>query len=297
MPEFTEKRKCRKKENRSPSRFRRIRLCICAAILLYLIPGLYNGLYIRHYTIESDRIANPVRIVQISDLHSCHYGEGQKQLIEAVEAQEPDIIALTGDIFDDIREDTDTVAFLEGIAGKYPIFYVTGNHECESDAAAFAQKMAYLDTYGITRLTGECVSLTINGEQLAICGADDLHENLLGKEVRSEKDALDQLAGLPELYEGKGFPILLSHRPERFEEYIAAGFPLILSGHAHGGQWRIPFLVNGLFAPDQGLFPKYAGGKMEKDGSVMIISRGLARETTRVPRIYNRPEVVVIDLV
>ena len=91
--------------------------------------------------------------------------------------------------------------------------------------------------------------------------------------------------------------ILLSHHPEYYPRYLEGrNIDLIFSGHAHGGQWRIPFVLNGLYAPDQGLFPKYAGGKYEKDGSVMIVSRGLARETTPVPRIFNRPEIVIVNI-
>ena len=92
------------------------------------------------------------------------------------------------------------------------------------------------------------------------------------------------------------YTILLAHRPEELELYASLGFDLVLTGHAHGGQWRIPGVLNGLYAPDQGLFPRYAGGRYELDGTVMIVSRGLARESTRVPRFYNRPELVMIEL-
>ncbi|MBP5669242.1 MAG: metallophosphoesterase [Lachnospiraceae bacterium] len=93
------------------------------------------------------------------------------------------------------------------------------------------------------------------------------------------------------------YTVLLSHRPESFEAYVNKGVDLALAGHAHGGQWRIPFLINGMFAPDQGLFPKYAGGRYEKYGTTMIVSRGLARESTILPRFCNPPELVIIDLV
>ena len=90
---------------------------------------------------------------------------------------------------------------------------------------------------------------------------------------------------------------MLAHRPERIKDYLAYGFDLILSGHAHGGQWRIPGLLNGLLAPNQGLFPQYAGGRYDWEGTVFLVSRGLARESTRVPRIFNPPELVAVDLV
>lgn len=93
------------------------------------------------------------------------------------------------------------------------------------------------------------------------------------------------------------YTILLAHRPEWIDLYGTYDFDLVLSGHAHGGQWRLPGLINGVFAPDQGMLPKYAGGKYGVNGTTMIVSRGLARESTSVPRIFNRPELVVVDLV
>ena len=97
--------------------------------------------------------------------------------------------------------------------------------------------------------------------------------------------------------DGEAFSILLTHRPERVEDYVGRGFDLVLAGHAHGGQWRLPGLINGLIAPNQGLFPRYAGGRYALDGdTTMIVSRGLARESTRIPRLFNRPELVVVDI-
>ena len=95
----------------------------------------------------------------------------------------------------------------------------------------------------------------------------------------------------------ESFNILLIHRPENFEHYADLGFDLVLAGHAHGGQWRIPGLLNGLYCPGEGLFPKYAGGLYQIDGTTMIVSRGLAKESNFVPRIFNRPELVIIDIV
>ena len=95
----------------------------------------------------------------------------------------------------------------------------------------------------------------------------------------------------------ESFNLLLIHAPDNFEDYARLGFDLVLCGHTHGGQWRIPGLLNGIYAPGQGLFPKYAGGLYEKDGTTMIVSRGLAKESTYIPRIFNRPELVIIDIV
>ena len=106
----------------------------------------------------------------------------------------------------------------------------------------------------------------------------------------------EQLKMAEEMVNKEYYTILLSHRPEWIETYQKYAFDLVLCGHAHGGQWRTPFLLNGLYAPHQGLFPKYAGGRYDYATGTMIVSRGLARESTPVPRIFNRPELVVVEL-
>ena len=159
--------------------------------------------------------------------------------------------------------------------------------------------MAILDECGITRLSGEMASVEINGTHLNICGLDDPYEWAEGIE-QSESDLLHfheqlkQVASLPE--DVVSYTILLTHRPEMFELYRQYDFDLVLAGHAHGGQWRIPGILNGLYAPGQGLFPAYAGGQYEQNGTTMIVSRGLALESTWVPRFYNRPELVIVEL-
>ena len=110
------------------------------------------------------------------------------------------------------------------------------------------------------------------------------------------QDYSNRLSTVNASVQNDNYTILLSHRPEFFELYTKYDFDLVLCGHAHGGQWRIPGILNGLYAPHQGIFPKYAGGRYDSEDMTMIVSRGLARETTRVPRIFNRPELVVIDL-
>ena len=269
-------------------------VCAIAALLLAVLPlALDSRLLIRTYTLETEKISSPVRIALVTDLHSCRYGEGQVELLDAIHTQKPDVILLGGDIFDDEIDDTHTEIFLSGIAGKYPIFYVTGNHEWWSGAEAFGAKMAILEKYGIPVLSQEAVTLNIRGEMLTICGVDDPESYLLDSAALHYDARLDQV--LTEAAEEQ-YTILLAHRPEYFPSYSARDFDLTLCGHAHGGQWRIPYVLNGLIAPNQGLFPQYAGGLYEKNGTTMIVSRGLARETTWVPRIFNRPELVIVEI-
>ncbi len=276
----------------------RILLIFLAGLLLLVLPGFCNSLTVPRYTVAAHDIEHPIRMALITDLHSCAYGDGQRELLEAVNAEDPDLILLGGDIFDDDLPDGNAAVFLRSIGGKYPCWYVTGNHEYWSGSGSFAKKMAILAECGITRLSGEAAAVEVNGSRIMICGVDDPYAwaDNHGFTEHPEGSFREQVAQAAAQAEKGRYTILLTHRPELLDVYSRYGFDLILAGHAHGGQWRIPGILNGLWAPDQGLFPAFAGGLYEQNGSMMIVSRGLARESTRVPRWYNRPEMVIIDL-
>ena len=278
----------------------RKRLAILPAVLLCLIlPGFVNTLKLVRYPVIAAGLPHPVRIVLVTDLHSCAYGKGQRKLLDAIDEQTPDLILLGGDIFDDQLPDEKAVVFLRELGGKYPCYYVTGNHEYWSGEAGFTEKMARLEECGVVRLSGEAVSVDVDGTKLALCGVDDPDAwgGSSGYAEYRTGSFREQAAQAADRAEAGLYTVLLAHRPEQLELYASLGFDLVLTGHAHGGQWRIPGILNGLYAPDQGLFPPYAGGRYERDGTVMIVSRGLARESTFVPRFCNRPELVVIELI
>lgn len=245
-----------------------------------------------YYTITSDKINKPMRIALITDLHSCKYGAAQKTLIDAVNREKPDIVLLGGDIFDDEIPDENTKTFLTAIAKDYPCYYVTGNHEYWSMRSD--EMLAWLDEHGIKDIGGKCVRVSQNSNEITLSGVNDPDQARYtgrGIGMRAELDKTRDARRSDE------FNILLAHRPSFVNIYLDYGFDLILTGHAHGGQWRIPGILNGTFAPDEGFFPKYAGGLYSFDnGTEMIVSRGLARESTRVPRIFNRPELVIIKI-
>ncbi len=261
-------------------------------LFILSLPGYLLGLTVRTYEIKDERIQGKLRIALVTDLHSCKYGEGQSKLLFAIEEQHPDVILLGGDIFDDVLSDERTNEFLAGITGKYPCYYVTGNHECWAGGNAYRSKMETLKNYGITRLSGESTLLETGSGTVRLCGIDDPDIILVQSQLNANAELLDLKGSISD----KEFTILLTHRPELIDEYEKAGFDLVLAGHAHGGQVRIPGIMNGLFAPNQGLFPKYAGGRYEKNGMTMIVSRGLAKESTKFPRFCNPPELVIIDL-
>lgn len=268
-----------------------IALCVLAAVVL--AAALDVRMVTRFYRLDAPEINAPVRIALVTDLHSCNYGRNQARLVEAVHAQQPDLVLLGGDIFDDKFPDGNTEAFIAGITGKYPIYYVTGNHEYWAGAEKFAAKMAILEKHSVPMLSGEWETIEINGQHINICGVDDPYAYPRKSRTAGMVRQLDRVCTAAE---NGCYTILLSHRPELFEIYAAYDFDLVLSGHAHGGQWRIPGILNGLYAPNQGIFPKYTGGEYAMNGTTMIVSRGLARESTRVPRIFNRPELVIIEI-
>ncbi len=259
--------------------------------------GLYNALLVRHYAVDAEALTQRVRIAVVADLHSCSYGENAHVLVDALDAQAPDLVVLVGDFFDDKLPDDHAEEFLAAIAGRYPCYYVTGNHEFRSGNSAFAKKMAILERYGVKRLAAEAELLTVNGQTLNICGVDDPDVyRLTAEQGTFSRSFAEQLDDVRALTENGNYTVLLSHRPESLSLYAQYGFDLVLCGHAHGGQWRIPGLMNGVLAPNQGFFPKYAGGLYQEGDTLMLVSRGLARESTRIPRFYNRPELVIVDL-
>lgn len=252
---------------------------ICFAVLFILSAASFS-LKTVYYKVCSDKLGSGMRIVQISDLHGCKYGDNMSELCSALDEAAPDIVVLTGDIYDDIVNNDNTRIFLKYASEKYPCYYIAGNHEMWS--GKLEDIISEVEGFGIEVLEadyseiGEITLFGVSTPQMittALSRYDEEHEN------------------------SDSFFILLSHYPEEIELYRSYDrFDLILSGHAHGGQWRLPFSQNGLYAPGQGIFPKYSGGRFDFDDTTMIVSRGLSRVKEIIPRINNNPEVVVIDL-
>lgn len=262
------------------------------AVLIFI--AFYNGLVIRNYTVKSRKIPNgkSIRIVLISDLHSHKHGKNQSKIIDKIKSQNPDIIALAGDIADDKVPIEGSKIFLEKIKNIAPIYYVTGNHEIWSEDVDNIKET--FKSYGVNVMENNYEELTVNGAKIIIAGVDDPQIRRL---KRSEYGWNEEVYNsFLDLTESPQFKILLSHRPEKVDLYNNLPFDMVLSGHSHGGQVRIPFILNGLLAPNQGFFPKYAGGMYELDNFTLIVSRGVSFNLL-LPRVFNPPEVVVIDVV
>lgn len=270
-------------------------LVIIAALICLAIIAFDCRLQAKKYTVSSSKVKQSVRIVFITDLHASKFGKKQSKLLAQIEEEAPDIILLGGDMFSDNQKDSNTKALLAGICEKYSCYFAPGNHEIQFGEKAYAEKLDIIKKHDIQILAGDSSSITVNGEKIAIFGIED-PTAYSAPWSANNKDFGERLDQLNQEIEKDVFSILLSHRPEFFKTYADLCFDIVLCGHAHGGQWRLPYLINGLYAPHQGLFPKYAGGRYSQNGTTMIVSRGLSLRSTWIPRIFNRPELVIVDI-
>ncbi len=268
------------------------KIAVLAAFIAIAVIAVNDNLYVQRYYIETDKLNDGLTVALVSDLHSSKYGDDMEELVEAIDKEEPDLLLMTGDIFEEEMPHGNSETFLAQIDSKYPCYYVTGNHEYWGGKERYDEIMAIIEKYDVKLLSDECETIEISGETINICGIEDPGR----VNVFPEYDFKQSLYDLSVESDNENYTMLLSHRPEFFEKYVASGFDLVLSGHAHGGQWRIPVVMNGLYAPDQGLLPEYAGGCYGEEGTTMVVSRGLSRGDTYVPRIFNRPELVILEI-
>lgn len=263
-----------------------------AVLLLAALYGIINGMGKIALTqslcqITSDKVSAPVRIAVIADLHNTPYGENQTRLMAHVRAARPDFVAIAGDAFHDKRNEPHTIQALTTLAAEYPCYYVTGNHERNSGEADAMKAIAH--ACGVTVLDGASECMHINGQTVQLCGLNDYATKELDK---MQTELIRVSAGLNEDI----LSVLLVHRPERFSDYLPCGFDLIVAGHAHGGQWRLPGARSGLFAPGQGWFPQYAGGQYDFGGQTMCVSRGLSNKPIWLARFGNPPEIMLVTV-
>lgn len=245
--------------------------------LICLVCLLSNNIIVTsRYTVRAD-IERPVKIAQISDLHGKAFGRGNRRLIAKVTAQNPDFVVITGDIIHRYtpKNKKNALELVSALSSICPVLFAAGNHELRNVGYRFFRRDLIA--------AGACV--------LDDCSCEISGLTVVGLKCSSLKN--DRLfAATPKEV---GYKIALAHMPHFLERYERAGYDLVLSGHAHGGQWRIPFTRRGIYAPGQGLFPKYTEGLHAAGKTKMIISRGLGNSEFPL-RLNNQPELVIVNL-
>lgn len=272
---------------------------IAVIFLLIIVLGIWiawgnSALMVNKYIVENDKIPEKFhgfRIAQISDLHNAEFGEGNEKLLSMLKECKPDIIVLTGDLVDSRRTDIDvSISFAKEAVLIAPVYYVTGNHE--SRIPEYEDLIKGIEEAGVQILGNESVLLEKSGEKIVLAGVQDpcfKSDYLFDSEENFLGESLSEI-----IKDEQQFTMLLSHRPEYFDVYVENNVDLVLCGHAHGGQFRLPF-IGGVIAPNQGLFPKYDAGLYIEENTNMIVSRGVGNSILPF-RVNNRPEIVLVEL-
>lgn len=265
-------------------------LPVLAILVVLTLIALDERLTLRTYTVVSPKLTAEVRLAVVTDFHS---SDNADDVVAMVASCAPDAVLMVGDMFDDDtanRPTERTLSLMRQLSAQYPCYYVSGNHEAWTDEMDALYQQT--EEAGVTVLRMSSGVLTVRGQRIALCGIPDPYEMVFS----GAPDTEEQLRQALEDVDSADFTVLLAHRPELLAKYAQFPLDLVVSGHAHGGQVRIPGVLNGLYAPNQGWFPKLAGGAYTQDGTTLIVSRGLAVRT-RLPRIFNRPEVVLVRCV
>ena len=272
-------------------------LAVVAIALVALVIWIAWGntaLELNTYTISSSKLPQSFdgyRIAHVSDLHNTEMGKDNEKLLTMLRDADPDMIAITGDLID--SRDTDievALRFIREAVKIAPCYYVTGNHEARVNA--YGELKAGMEEVGVTVLEDAQTEISLEDETITLIGVNDPSfqtSYLFGDAENVTNATLEELRP-----DRDGYTILLSHRPELFGTYADHGIDLILSGHAHGGQFRLP-LIGGLVAPNQGLFPRYDAGLYTEENTNMLVSRGIGNSILPF-RVNNRPEVILIEL-
>lgn len=245
-------------------------------------------------TIETERLPKAFdgyTVVQIADLHGKSFDPKQTKLLKKITQAQPDLIVMTGDLIDSRRNgEAAALTLMKQLTADYPVYFVTGNHEVRRNLTLLPK----LEAIGVQILRNTAVPLEYNGANIALLGIDDPTTTRWSEGLQESDGTRKSLASAQEAVDRSTFQLLLAHRPEYVPLYAERQIDLVLSGHAHGGQIRLPF-TDGLYAPGQGFFPKRTAGQYTVDTTQLIVSRGLGNSLFPF-RLFNRPEIVVITL-
>ena len=262
---------------------------LLVALIIWIVRG-NRALEVNTWTVSGSKLPDAFsgfRIVQVSDLHNTEFGSDNQKLLSLLADTAPDIIVITGDLIDSRRTDVDiALRFAASAMEIAPVYYVTGNHEGRL-GTEFSQLETGLKAAGVTVLRNESVILEQDGQQIQLLGMDDIT-------FYSENAEHQFSENLKALKDDGLYTVLLSHKPNLLPLYAETGMDLVFSGHAHGGQFRMPW-IGGILAPDQGFFPKYDCGLYTMENTTMMVSRGLGNSLFPF-RVNNPPEIVVVQL-
>lgn len=268
-------------------------MVVLAVFAVWIVWG-NTALELNTYTVTSSRLPDNfegLRIAHISDLHNAQMGKDNEKLLTMLREAEPDMIAITGDLIDSRNTNVEiALRFVQEAKKIAQCYYVTGNHEGRIEE--YAELKNGMASAGVIVLEDSQTEISIEGETVTLIGVNDPSfqtDYLFGDSESVMNFKLTELHT-----DENGFTILLSHRPELFSIYSNHDIDLILSGHAHGGQFRLLF-IGGIVAPNQGLFPDYDAGIYTDGNTNMLVSRGIGNSILPL-RINNRPEVVLIEL-
>ena len=266
-------------------------VCILVCLCGWIVWG-NTAIQINEYTVKSERLPaefSGFRIAQVSDLHNAEFGDNNAELVKKLQKTEPDIIVLTGDLIDSRKTKIDVaVQFASACTKLAPTYYVSGNHESRGGYETLKEGLL---SVGVILLEDTETFLEKDGARIRLVGVvdPDFRKNVYETDTDYMQKTLSKFSW------GVEYTVLLSHRPELFACYVAVDADLVFSGHAHGGQFRLPF-IGGMFAPDQGFFPSYDAGLYTQEQTNMLVSRGLGNSLFPF-RVNNRPEIVVATLV
>ena len=250
---------------------------------------------VTEYAIESVDLPknfDGFKIVHLSDLHNTEFGNDNEKLLKIIKEQKPDAVFVTGDTIDGFYTNIQIpIELFKEILKICDVYFVVGNHESRVNINVYTEFIDTLTEIGVIVLKDSCALIEKGEEKIQVIGLNDASEY---KADYNSDYTVKITETINNLDDESFFSILLSHHPELFPEYKNTDIDLVFSGHAHGGQFRLPF-IGGIIAPEQGLFPEFDAGVFNENNTTMIVSRGLGNSIIPV-RINNSPEVVVVAL-
>ena len=275
-------------------------LLIICFICIYEIYISYNSLEVNNYSITNSKINDSINVAIISDLHDNQLGENNKELIDKINSQSPDIILVIGDMVDsDSKNSKIVINLMKELCKDNKVFFSLGNSDIDYIEAGTSDLIKELEDVGVTVLDKAYEDIEINGNTIRIGGmyayAFGLNDfNSVDKDTM-EEGVYDFLC---DFQDTDNYKIMMAHRPDSFIFGNASevwDIDLVVSGHTHGGQVVLPFL-GGLYVGDQGFFPEYTKGLFDLNKIKILISSGLGSGNQKLPRFNNVPEIVNLKL-